>query len=153
MIERFRQLSVVRAFDRTDVLLIVFAALALWFAVFSACEVLNALGSFGAGTFLSLLVSRYYSKRAAEELREEADTLREESDKLQRLVTLIIRGLDEAGLIDVTKDERGMPTGGLNLKREISDAIRTEGSVSLHLEIRRREDANPEQPGSPRPEG
>jgi hypothetical protein len=70
--------------------------------------------------------------------------LREETDKLQQLITLILRGLDEAGLIDFNKNEQGIPEG-LHLKREISDTLSSAGSVDIHLEIRRREDTDPEQ--------
>jgi hypothetical protein len=124
MIESFQKLPVVRAFDSTDALLFVLAALALWFAVGPTSEVQNTLGSFGAGTFLSLLVSRYYSKRATEDLRKEADALREETEKLRRHTTLIMRGLEEFAKTGNLKWnlEEGEHIG-IAFERSASDAV------------------------------
>jgi len=142
MTERFRQLPVVRAFDRTDALLFVLAALALGFAVGPISEVLNTMGSFGLGTTLSLLVSRYYSKRDAAELRGVADALRKEIDRLRDHTTLILRGLYEAGLVDYRLDEQGVPHG-IPIERRVTDAACAADSTDAKLESRPEDESTP----------
>jgi hypothetical protein len=87
-----------------------------------------------AGAFLGALTGAYFARRGSRELRQEADSLR-------HLITLILRGLDEAGLVEYKQDERGVPES-IHFKRLVSDDVSVSDSVSAKL---RREDAPPEQ--------
>jgi hypothetical protein len=49
----------------------------------------------------------YFYQRSSRELKDEAAALREESERLRRHTTLILRGLEDAGLAEYSRDERG----------------------------------------------
>lgn len=66
------------------------------------------------GALITWFCSWWYYRRAGSELRQEAAELR-------MLTTLVIRGLEEAGLIEVARDVEGKPTGGLVFHINISD--------------------------------
>jgi hypothetical protein len=82
---------------------------------------LYAVAGIVVGGFISFLLSRYYYQRAGEELRAE-------SRELRRLTSLILHGLEEARLIDLSYDEE---TG------EIRDLILTDTFYVLPPETER----------------
>lgn len=82
-------------------------------------------------TLISILVGslvtwffswRYYAK-AGEELQDEAAKLRQLND-------LLLRGLENAGLMKVARDESGQPTG---LIIELEAHIKATSSMSANL--------------------
>ncbi len=64
--------------------------------------------SFFAGIIVAIVIAKHYYVRAARELKNEASELR-------RLNNLMLRGMEDAGLVEFNKDEKGN-IKGLNLK-------------------------------------
>jgi hypothetical protein len=95
---------------------IVGAAAALLLAAFVPGPI-GILAGIIAGSLVSIAASQYYSKQASRELRSEAATLRRETAKLreeaakQKDTTLIMRGLEEAGLVEYVQNENGKRIG------------------------------------------
>jgi hypothetical protein len=56
------------------------------------------------GGFVTWLVARAYYEKASKDLRKEAETLRQ-------LNILILRGMENAGLVKLTRDQAGNPSG------------------------------------------
>ena len=62
------------------------------------------------GGLITLLASYIYYKKAGDELHFEANKLREESLEINRLTNVILRGLHNSGIIEVTWKD-GKPIG------------------------------------------
>jgi|SRR5215208_4956652 hypothetical protein len=92
--------------DRVYLWLIVWTILTLMIALDPpfASGPLRIVASLIAGALLSLIASRYYSKRASEELRHEAARLREHTN-------LILRAMHNTGFAEIKWDEDGEPKG------------------------------------------
>jgi len=76
------------------------------------------------GGIITIVVSRYYYKRASEELTREAKSLHKNT-------ILILRGLKENGIIDYTEDEYGNPRGLIvKLKTSIGGSVSTSASAT-----------------------
>jgi hypothetical protein len=84
-----------------------------------------AVGAF-VGTVAGWGITHYYARRSSQELRREAESLR-------RLTTLILRGLEEAGLVEFSRDEQGRFIG-ISFKRSVLDAIGVADDVEVTLE-------------------
>jgi len=84
------------------------------------------------------MITDHYGKQGSQELRQEAE-------KLRRLITLILRGLEEAGLVEYNQDERGEPVA-IHFKRLVSDVISVADNVEVNLESRRREGVDTDAP-------
>ena len=75
------------------------------------------------GGLITILVSKYYYKRASEELKTEAESLHKNT-------ILILRGLKENDIIDYTEDEHGNPRGLIvKLKTSIGSSVSTSASA------------------------
>ena len=88
------------------------------------------------GGIITYLVSRHYYVRAARSLEQE-------TDRLHRHTTLILRGLEEAELVEYRRDEQG------EIERVIIKARASMGSsssVSARATVRRHENDAPQQP-------
>jgi hypothetical protein len=59
------------------------------------------------GGAITAFLSWYFYQRASRELKDEAAALREESERLRRHTTLMLRGLEDAGLAEYSRDEQG----------------------------------------------
>jgi hypothetical protein len=59
------------------------------------------------GGAITACLAWYLYQRASRELKDEAAALREESERLRRHTTPILRGLEDAGLAEYSRDERG----------------------------------------------
>lgn len=66
---------------------------------------LRIVASLVAGALLTLLVSRYYYRRASEELRSEAAVLRSETAELRHHMRLLMRALQNEGAVEFTWKE------------------------------------------------
>jgi len=76
------------------------------------------------GGLITFLVSRYYYKKASEELKRETESLHNNT-------ILILRGLKENGIIDYTEDEYGNPKGLIvTLKVSMSSSVSTSARAS-----------------------
>lgn len=69
----------------------------------------QAIGVF-IGGLITWLVSRFYYTKAADELCVEAGKLREETLEIKRLTNIVLRGLENAGILSV-KREHGKIVG------------------------------------------
>lgn len=80
-------------------------------------DVLLTLSSVLIGGVITGGVSWYYYQRASNDLKDEAGALREETERLREEAakrqdtTLIMRGLEEAGLVEYNRDEQGEIVG------------------------------------------
>ena len=93
------------------------------------------------GGGISGLLSWYFYKRAGDELRNE-------SAKLRRHTTLILRGLEEAGLVEYNRDDQTGEITGMVIK--ISGVADGVGSASGTLTVGDAADTNaPTRRGSP----
>ena len=72
------------------------------------------------GGIITWYVSKKYYKRASQEMKEE-------SDKLIKKINLILRSMEEAGLIEYTRDEQGNIKG---LVIKLSGSIK--GKSNMH---------------------
>ena len=63
------------------------------------------------GGLISLAVSAYYSRRASEELRAEAERLRQESEWLHDITLRMLQTISGGGQVEVNRDEQGRATG------------------------------------------
>jgi len=71
------------------------------------------------GGLITILVSKYYYKRASEELKREAKSLHDNT-------LLILRGLKENDIIDYTEDEYGNPKNlVVTMKLSIAGSVST----------------------------
>ena len=76
------------------------------------------------GGLITVLVSRYYYKRASEKLKRETESLHKNT-------ILILRGLKENGIIDYTEDEYGNPEGLIvKIKLSIGSSVSTSATAS-----------------------
>jgi len=76
------------------------------------------------GGLITFLVSRYYYKRASEELKRETESLHKNT-------ILILRGLKENGIIDYTEDEYGNPKGLIvKMKLSMGGSVSTSATAS-----------------------
>jgi hypothetical protein len=118
--------------DRVNLGLIVGTVLALMIAVDPPFGFgpLRIVASLIAGALLSLIVSRYYSKRASEELRSEAARLRKQTN-------LILRAMHNTGFAEITWDEHGEPEG---MVIKISAASGGRSDMSATPTVRREQD-------------
>jgi hypothetical protein len=73
------------------------------------------------GALVTWFVARIYYKRASEELTKEASDLR-------KLNVLILRALENAGLVELNRDENGNPTG-LVIKLKVGRPLQLKGDV------------------------
>jgi len=76
-----------------------------------------------AGGFINLL----FTRRSSQELRWEAE-------RLQRHTTLILNGLEEAGLVEYTRDERGEVVGMVIHLRGSAHARSASGTLTVSYE-------------------
>src|SRR5829696_4681722 len=96
--------------------LIVGAAVALLLA-FLPLGPIDTVAGIVAGSLVTIAVSQFFSRQASRELRSEAAALRRETAKLreeaakQKDTTLIMRGLEEAGLVEFVQNENGRRIG------------------------------------------
>ena len=95
--------------DQGSLWLLVCTLLALVVAADPPFGLLRGVASVGAGALVGLLVSRYYSKRASEEPREEADKLRRETEDMRHYINALISYLEAAGEIRVVRNGNGRP--------------------------------------------
>src|SRR5688572_4748256 len=65
------------------------------------------VGSVVVGTLFAI----HLATRSSQELRNEASKLRHESEESRRLTTLILRGLEEGGILNLPRDDQGNITG------------------------------------------
>ena len=63
-------------------------------------DFLNSMTGVLLGALITLWVARRYYVRASQDLRGKAS-------ELHRLTTLVLRGLENAGLVGLNKDEKG----------------------------------------------
>ena len=76
------------------------------------------------GGLITILVSKYYYKRASEELKTEAESLHKNT-------ILILRGLKENDIIDYTEDEHGNPRGLIiKMKLSMGGSVSTSATAS-----------------------
>ena len=61
------------------------------------------------------MITHFYAQRSSQELKREAKSLR-------HLTTLILRGLEEAGFVEFSRDEQGGLIG-IAFKRPVSDVL------------------------------
>jgi hypothetical protein len=61
------------------------------------------------GGLITAYFSRRYYVKASGDLTKEAEELKQETDKLRRLTIMLMRLLDQAGLIPIKWDEQGNP--------------------------------------------
>jgi hypothetical protein len=85
------------------------------------------------GGIITWLVSRYYYKRAANELCQEAAKLREETIEIRRLTNIILRGLHNAGICEV-KWQDGNPVGLVIKLRTKIDVKSSTSNINLTVE-------------------
>jgi type II secretory pathway component PulJ len=83
----------------------------------------NAFFSLILGSAVTWFVTWLYYKRAAAELAQE-------SRELRRLTTLILRALEEAGLVRFTRDQSGA-IAGLVLQLRATGVAGSSGSAQL----------------------
>ena len=57
-----------------------------------------------AGGLIAILVSRRYYMRAAEDLEHTSQTLKTESQQLFRQINIVLRALEETGLVSLVRD-------------------------------------------------
>ena len=93
------------------------------------------------GGVITLLVSLVFYVPAARSLKRE-------TARLRRHTTLILRGLEEAGLVEYHRDERG-DIVGISFKRPVSDTISVADNVEVNLESRRKEERDTDAPADP----
>jgi hypothetical protein len=96
-----------------------------------------AVGAF-VGTVAGWGITHYYARWSSQELRREAESLR-------RLTTLILRGLEEAGLVEFSRDEQGRFIG-ISFKRSVSDAIGVADDVEVTLDHETEDRPAPDEP-------
>jgi len=78
------------------------------------------------GAFITLVVSRYYYIKAAEDLKNEAS-------ELKKLNNLMLRALEKAGLAEFNKDDNGIIKG---MKINLSSKTECKAETSdVNLEI------------------
>jgi phosphatidylglycerophosphate synthase len=113
---------------RTDRVLagVLLLCVAVWGAVISLpFAVWISFVSVLIGAAVTAFFSWFYYQRASEELRTEAERLR-------RHTTLIMRGLEEAGLVEYNQDEQGEITG---IVIKLSGAVGSGGGMSGTLTV------------------
>jgi hypothetical protein len=87
---------------------------------------LSSLASVLAGALIGFWASRHYYQKASEEMKDEAERQRQ-------LTRLMLRAMEEAGLVEFT------PEGGLKLRGALTASGRTDVTVSA--QVRRGSDA------------
>ncbi len=94
------------------------------------------------GTFVGVLagwmITYFYAQRSSQELKREAKSLR-------HLTTLILRGLEEAGFVEFSRDEQGGLIG-IAFKRPVSDVLGVGDDVEVKLETETEDRPTPEEP-------
>jgi hypothetical protein len=95
-----------------------------------------AIGAF-VGTLSGWAITHYYARRSSRELRREAESLR-------RLTILILRGLEEADLVEFSRDEEGNFVG-IAFKRRLLDAIGVADEVKVTLGPKTQDSPAPEE--------
>jgi hypothetical protein len=131
--------------DRVYVWLIVWTILALAVAVDPPFGFggLSIVASVVGGALIGLLVSRYYSQRASEELRREAGELRREAGELRRHINVLIAYFQVLELdprIDVDPDK-------VTLRGSAAASPRSSASASGTLQHLRNQDKDAEDAG------
>ena len=91
-------------------------------------EIIMSLIGVSVGALVTWIVAHRYYERASRDLRIEADALK-------KMTKLMLRGMEEAGLVKFTKDEDGNPKG-LYIALEASDVIAVGGKVTGEVERR-----------------
>ena len=83
------------------------------------------------GTILGGFVTRYYAKHYYEKASRE---LREEALELRKYNKLILRALEQAELVELSRDENGEITG-LVLKMSLTESITIKSQASAELTV------------------
>ena len=100
-----------------------------WFFQFTAQEIIlqivTTVIAVIIGGLVTFLVARWYYKKAAKELRAEAETLRQ-------LNILLLRAMEEAGFAKFTRDKDGNPVG-LIFERSLFDKVDVSENVVVKL--------------------
>jgi hypothetical protein len=94
-----------------------------------AIEQLQAVGNLLGvllGGLITWLVSRHYYKKAGDELYLASENLRQEALEINRLTNIVLRGLHNAGIFEVTWQD-GKPIG-LVLKLKAKSEVKTSTS-------------------------
>ena len=97
-------------------------------------EIVLALVGLIVGAVITWCVAHKYYVKAGEDLRKEASELR-------KLNVLILRGMEESGLVKFNRDENGNPVG-LVIELSVSDGIVVKGVASGNLQVNRQEENN-----------
>jgi hypothetical protein len=79
-------------------------------------------------------INAYFARRGSQELRREAEGLKQEAARLQRHTTLILRGLEEAGLVEYNRNEQGEIVGMVIKARAI---VRGSSSASATATVQK----------------
>jgi hypothetical protein len=90
------------------------------------------------GVLAGGMISAYFARRGSQELKREAESLR-------HLTTLILRGLEEAGFVEFSRDEQGGLIG-IAFKRPVSDVLGVGDGVEVKLETETEDRPAPEEP-------
>lgn len=100
--------AVIQRLDGTDLVFLILAG--VWLALAALLTgALSHIAGILAGAFLTLPVTRSYSRRASDQLEEQAEELRkhveEEVDRLARLMGILARYMEKDGLISNVKPD------------------------------------------------
>jgi len=95
-------------------------------------NMVSAFVGVAIGGVITWLVSRYYYKKAGNELKQEATELR-------RLTNVVLRGLEDAGSVKLNRDTSGKVIG---LIIEASARLTDGGLPSAEGEVIQRESSN-----------
>jgi len=98
-----------------------------------------AIAGIAVGGVITFLVSRYYYRRASEELHAEAERLRQESESLHDMTMRMLQTASGGGHVEVNRDEEGRPTG-VHHRITITDQIGIEDQVEAQLNPPEEED-------------
>ena len=88
--------------------------------------IILTLISIAVGGVVTFLVARWYYERATVDLEREASELKD-------YTVMLVNYLDDAGMIDVERNEHGDPVRVRVLKHEASDSVGISDSVEPKL--------------------
>jgi hypothetical protein len=95
---------------------------------------LSTLVALVAGGVITFLVARHYYEKASSDLKDEAAALRKETARLKRHTTLILRGLEDAGLVEYTQDEQTGEIIAIKIKASASANTGSSASATPTVE-------------------
>lgn len=102
-------------------------------------EMIYAVAGLLLGSLVTLLVADVYYRRAGAELRDE-------SARLRKLITLVLRALEEAGLVRLARNANGDITG-LNFVVSVDERVSASDSTEATVHPARSE--QPTDPAQP----